>query len=84
MTKIIFDGEQHHFRFVQKIVPLKVDMSVVIILMIMSILVAGVFLVAYLWSAKNGQFDDPEANANRILHDTELINHKPLIDKNLN
>lgn len=44
-------------------------MSVVIILMVMSILVAGGFLWAYLWSAKNGQFDDTEAKAFRILMD---------------
>lgn len=42
--------------------------------MVMSILVAAVFLAAYLWSAKTGQFDDPDANASRILHDTELVN----------
>jgi cbb3-type cytochrome oxidase maturation protein len=83
MTKIIFDGEQHHFRFYQKIVTLKIDMSVVIILMIMSILVAVVFLAAYLWSAKTGQFEDPEANANRILHDTELVKNN-IINKHLN
>jgi len=46
-------------------------MSVVIILMVLSILVAGSFLVAYLWSAKNGQFEDPDANAFRILIDDE-------------
>jgi len=51
-------------------------MSVVIILMICSICVAGGFLVAYLWSAKRGQFDDLEASGFRILHDT-----KPLADK---
>jgi cbb3-type cytochrome oxidase maturation protein len=50
-------------------------MSVVILLMVMSIVVAGIFLMAYLWSAKTGQFDDPEAHANRILQDTELV-HK--------
>lgn len=83
MTKIIFDGEQHHFHFVPKIVTLKAEMSVVIILMIMSILVAGVFLAAYLWSAKTGQFEDPEANANRILHDTELVKNN-IINKHLN
>ena len=49
-------------------------MSVVILLMIMSIVVAGIFLVSYLWSAKSGQFDDPDAHANRILQDTELVN----------
>jgi len=44
-------------------------MSVIIILMVLSILVAASFLVAYLWSAKTGQFEDPDANAFRILID---------------
>ena len=44
-------------------------MSVIIILMVCSILVAASFLVAYLWSAKTGQFEDPDANAFRILVD---------------
>ena len=44
-------------------------MSVVIILMVLSILVAGSFLVAYLWSAKTGQFEDPDSHAFRILID---------------
>ena len=42
-------------------------MSVVIVLMVVSILVAGSFLVAFVWSAKTGQFDDPDADAFRIL-----------------
>lgn len=37
--------------------------------MVLSILVAGSFLVAYLWSAKTGQFEDPDAHAFRILID---------------
>ena len=53
-------------------------MSVVIVLMVLSILVAGLFLVAYLWSAKTGQFEDPDANAFRILIDDE----KSRVDKN--
>lgn len=46
-------------------------MSVVIVLMVLSILVAGSFLMAFLWSAKTGQFEDPDANAFRILIDDE-------------
>lgn len=45
-------------------------MSVIILLIILSVLMAGFFLVAYLWSASSGQFEDPEANAFRILYDT--------------
>ena len=37
--------------------------------MVLSILVAGSFLVAYLWSAKTGQFEDPDSHAFRILID---------------
>jgi cbb3-type cytochrome oxidase maturation protein len=51
-------------------------MSVVIILMICSICVAGGFLVAYLWSVKRGQFDDLEASGFRILHDTKPVGDK--------
>ncbi len=42
-------------------------MSVIIILMVLSILVAASFLGAYMWSAKTGQFEDPDASAFRIL-----------------
>lgn len=48
-------------------------MSVIILLMIFSILIAGLFLVAYLWSASHGQFDDADAHAYRILHDSISI-----------
>ena len=47
-------------------------MSVIVILMVLSILVAAGFLSAYLWSAKTGQFDDPEANAFRIIIDDTI------------
>jgi cbb3-type cytochrome oxidase maturation protein len=53
-------------------------MSVVIILMVLSIVVAGSFLMAYLWSVKSGQFEDPDANAFRILIDDE----KSRVDEN--
>jgi len=57
-------------------------MSVIILLMIFSILVAGIFLTAYLWSASTGQFDDPDANAYRILHENvPLQKNKPQTNK---
>ncbi len=58
-------------------------MSVVIILMVLSILVAGSFLVAYLWSAKTGQFEDPDAHAFRILID-EIDENTPRENKTEN
>jgi cbb3-type cytochrome oxidase maturation protein len=44
-------------------------MSVMIILMIASILVAGGFLIAFLVSAKQGQFDDDFGPPVRMLFD---------------
>ena len=44
-------------------------MKVIIILLSVSLIVAVFFLVAYLWSVKNGQFDDDYSPAHRILFD---------------
>ncbi|HLG41371.1 MAG TPA: cbb3-type cytochrome oxidase assembly protein CcoS [Chitinophagaceae bacterium] len=44
-------------------------MSVIIILLIASISVAGLFLAAFLWSVKSGQFEDDFSPASRILFD---------------
>lgn len=35
-------------------------------------------LVAFFWSLKNGQFDDPSGDASRILMDDE---DRPIVDK---
>lgn len=51
-------------------------MSVIIILIAASILVAGGFLIAFLWSVKNGQFDDDYTPSVRMLFDD-----KPARDK---
>lgn len=44
-------------------------MSVIIILLIASITVAGLFLVAFIWSVKSGQFEDDYSPSSRILFD---------------
>ncbi len=44
-------------------------MSVIIILLAASIGVAAVFLIAFLWSVKSGQFEDEYSPASRILFD---------------
>jgi cbb3-type cytochrome oxidase maturation protein len=44
-------------------------MSVIIILLIASISVAGGFLAAFIWGVKNHQFDDDYAPPLRILFD---------------
>lgn len=42
-----------------------------IILLFVSLMVALVFLVAFIWSAKTGQFDDDYSPSVRILFDDE-------------
>jgi cbb3-type cytochrome oxidase maturation protein len=50
-------------------------MSVLIILIAVSILVAGGFLAAFIWSVKKGQYDDDYTPSVRMLFDD-----KPLTD----
>lgn len=44
-------------------------MSALFILVIASIAIAGAFLGAFLWSTKDGQYDDKQGSAMRMLHD---------------
>ena len=44
-------------------------MSVLIVLVIVSVLVAGSFLAAFIWSVKKGQYDDDYTPSVRILFD---------------
>jgi len=44
-------------------------MSIIIITAIASLLIAGVFLAALIWSIRDGQYDDDFAPPNRILFD---------------
>lgn len=43
-------------------------MSVVLILICCSLLVAGSFLAAFIWAIKNGQYDDDYSPSVRILY----------------
>jgi cbb3-type cytochrome oxidase maturation protein len=49
-------------------------MSVIVILLGISLLVAVGFLAAFIWSVKNGQFDDDFSPAHRILFDDDHTN----------
>ena len=51
-------------------------MSVFIILIITSVLVAGGFLAAFLWSVKSGQMDDDYTPSVRILFEDEVVSKK--------
>lgn len=44
-------------------------MSVIIVLIAASILIAGGFLLAFLWSVRNGQYDDDYTPSVRMLFD---------------
>lgn len=57
-------------------------MSALVILLIVSIGIAGSFLIAYLWSVRDGQFDDDYSPARRILFsDGTLPDEKSTIDQ---
>ena len=44
-------------------------MSVLIVLVIISVIVAGGFLAAFIWSVKKGQYDDDYTPSVRMLFD---------------
>lgn len=44
-------------------------MNVIFLLISASVLVAGIFLVAFLWAVRSGQYEDDRSPAVRILND---------------
>ena len=48
-------------------------MSVIIILSIVSIGIAAVFLGAFIWSVKDGQYDDEYSPPRRMLFDDNIL-----------
>ncbi len=48
-------------------------MNILFVLIIISLVVASGFLVAFLWAVKSGQFEDDYTPSIRMLHDDELI-----------
>ncbi len=53
-------------------------MNVIILLLIASVSVAALFLAAFIWSVKNGQFEDDVAPAVRILFDDKPSTKKEI------
>lgn len=51
-------------------------MSVIYLLLTLSILVALVFLIAFIYSVKKGQYDDSYMPSVRMLFDDELVKEK--------
>lgn len=59
-------------------------MSVILILIIASLLVAGGFLLAYIWAVRSGQYDDKFTPSVRILFEDSKKNSesaKEMADK---
>lgn len=52
-------------------------MSVIILLIGASILVAGGFLVAFIWSVKHGQYEDDYTPGVRMLFDDQKASNHP-------
>ena len=52
-------------------------MSVIYILLTISIVVAIVFFVAFIFAVKNGQYDDSYTPSVRMLFEDELIKEQP-------
>lgn len=57
-------------------------MDLLYLMIICSVLLAVVFLIIFIVSARNGQFEDDESPAVRILLDSEIIKEKPEEEKN--
>lgn len=57
-------------------------MDLLYLMIICSVLLAVVFLIIFIVSARNGQFEDDESPAVRILLDSEIIKEKPKKEKN--
>jgi cbb3-type cytochrome oxidase maturation protein len=46
-------------------------MSVIILLIVFSVIVASTFLVAFIWAVRSGQFDDTKSPSVRMLFDDD-------------
>ncbi|MCC6460496.1 MAG: cbb3-type cytochrome oxidase assembly protein CcoS [Saprospiraceae bacterium] len=51
-------------------------MEIIFLLILISLVVAVGFLLAYLWATKSGQFDDDYTPSVRMLFDDELLDNK--------
>ncbi|WP_421918083.1 cbb3-type cytochrome oxidase assembly protein CcoS [Marinifilum sp.] len=56
-------------------------MSVLFVLIGVSMLVAGGFLIGFLWAVKKGQYDDSYSPSVRILFDDKEKNSEELSDQ---
>ena len=52
------------------------NMSALFVLVIVSLIVAVGFLTAFIWSVKNGQYDDDHSPSVRMLFDNKISDSK--------
>ncbi len=52
-------------------------MKIIILLILLSVVVAITFLVAFYWAVKSGQYDDTESPAIRLLYDDKKKENQP-------
>lgn len=51
-------------------------MQIILFLIIISLFIAGGFLMAFFWAVKDGQYDDDYTPSMRILVDDDMIDTK--------
>jgi cbb3-type cytochrome oxidase maturation protein len=51
-------------------------MKIIFYLIVISIIIASVFLIAFFWAVKSGQYDDDYTPSVRILLDDDMIENK--------
>lgn len=56
-------------------------MSIIVVLIIIGIVVAGGFLGGFIWAVKSGQYDDTYSPAIRMLFDDTKIPEEPTTKK---
>ena len=51
-------------------------MSVIFILVILGVIVAGLFLAGFIWAVRNGQYEDTYTPSVRMLFDEQIQNEQ--------
>ena len=51
-------------------------MNVIILLLIAGVIIASIFIIAFIWAIQSGQFDDMTSPASRILFEDKIKKSK--------
>ena len=51
-------------------------MQIILLLIIVSLIIAGGFLVVFLWAVRSGQYDDSETPALKVLIEDDMLTHQ--------